>query len=147
LLLPWWTRQEALWAEGRNRRVNRAQQHPKNRETPSVTTGPNFIADEFGCDEVTTGEYFLTGLTGCAVNLLERVAKESDVPLRSLDVQAEGTYKRNSGEETRTLFHEVKMQFQFLGVSDDQRLHYSRQIRLPQVWARPVNSVCSIHEP
>jgi hypothetical protein len=59
----------------------------------------HFIADEFGSDELTAGEYFLTGLTACAVNLLERVAKESDVPLRSLDVQAEGTYKRNSGEE------------------------------------------------
>jgi uncharacterized OsmC-like protein len=79
----------------------------------------HFIADEFGCDEVTAGEYFLTGLTACAVNLLERVAKESHVPLRSLDVRAEGTYKRNLGEESRTLFHEVKMRFQFLGVSDD----------------------------
>ncbi len=79
----------------------------------------HFIADEFGSEEVTAGEYFLTGLTACAVNMIERTAKELDAPLQSLDVLAEGTYKRNKGMEPRTLFHEVKMQFQFVGVSNE----------------------------
>ena len=78
----------------------------------------HFIADEFGGDEVTAGEYFLTGLTACAVNLLERVAQELDIPLRGLDVRADGTYARNDGSESRTLFHAVQMEFQFVGISD-----------------------------
>jgi uncharacterized OsmC-like protein len=52
----------------------------------------HFIADDVGYDEVTAGEYFLTGLTACAVNLLARVAKEMNWPLKHLDVRADGTY-------------------------------------------------------
>ena len=80
----------------------------------------HFIADEIGSDEVTAGEYFLTGLTACAVNMIERKAKERDVPLQRLDVQVEGTYKRSQGIEPYTVFQTVKMQFHFAGVSDDE---------------------------
>lgn len=80
----------------------------------------HFIADEFGGDEITAGEYFLTSLTACAVNLLERHAKELDIPLQMLDVRAAGSYTRNQGMESRTVFHAVNMQFQFVGISDDE---------------------------
>ena len=79
----------------------------------------HFIADEFGGDEVTAGEYFLTGLTACAVNLLERVAQELDIQLQRLDVRANGTYERNQGTEPCTLFRTIQMEFQFTGISDD----------------------------
>lgn len=77
----------------------------------------HFIADEYDGDEVTAGEYFLTGLTACAVNMIERVAAESDIPLQRMDVRAEGAYKRNQGTESHTLFHAVKLHFQLVGVS------------------------------
>lgn len=80
----------------------------------------HFIADEFGGDEISAGEYFLSGLTACAVNMLERVAKEIDAPLISIDVQADGTYRRNQGTESRTLFDTVEIRFQFFGISDDE---------------------------
>lgn len=80
----------------------------------------HFIAEEFGGDEVTAGEYFLTGLTACAVNMIERDAKELNLPLQRLDVRVEGTYKRNQGMEPYTVFQIVKMQFHFAGVSDDE---------------------------
>lgn len=79
----------------------------------------HFIADEYDGDEVTAGEYFLTGLTACALNMIERVATETDLPLQRLDVRAEGVYKRNQGQETHTLFQAVKMRFEFMGVSKD----------------------------
>ena len=79
-----------------------------------------FLADEYGGDEVSAGEYFLSGLTACAVNMLERVAKEMDAPLQKLDVQADGTFIRNQGAESHTLFHAVKMEFQFFGVSEEE---------------------------
>jgi uncharacterized OsmC-like protein len=80
----------------------------------------HFIADEFDGDEVTAGEYFLTGLTACAVNMIERVAAESSIPLQKLDVGAEGVYKRNQGTESHTLFETVKIRFQFAGVNTDE---------------------------
>ncbi len=80
----------------------------------------HFIADQFDGDEVTAGEYFLTGLTACAVNMIERIATESEFPLRGLDVQAEGVYVRNQETDSYTLFHSVEMRFQFKGVSEEQ---------------------------
>ncbi len=80
----------------------------------------HFIADEFDGDEVTAGEYFLTGLTACAVNMIERVATESELALQKLDVQAEGVYERNQGTKSLTLFKTVRMRFQFLGVSEEE---------------------------
>lgn len=62
----------------------------------------------------------LTGLSACAVNMIERYAKERDLPLQRLDVQVEGTYKRSQGIEPYTVFQTVKMQFRFAGVSDDE---------------------------
>ncbi|MEN8218943.1 MAG: OsmC family protein [Pseudomonadota bacterium] len=81
----------------------------------------HFIAEDVGYDEVTAGEYFMTGLTACAVNLLERVAKEINLPLKHLEVQAEGTYLRDHQKEGDvTLFQTVRMKFELTGVSDDE---------------------------
>ncbi len=80
----------------------------------------HFIADEFDGDEVTAGEYFLAGLTACAVNMIERVATESELALQKLDVRAEGVYKRNQGTESVTLFNTVKMRFNFVGVCEEE---------------------------
>ena len=80
----------------------------------------HFIADEFDGDEVTAGEYFLAGLTACAVNMIERVAKEGKIALQTLDVRAEGVYKRNQGTHSITLFQTVKMQFHFVGISEKE---------------------------
>ena len=80
----------------------------------------HFIADEFDGDEVTAGEYFLTGLTACAVNMIERVATESEFALQKLDVRAEGVYERNLGTKSLTLFQIVRMRFQFVGVSIEE---------------------------
>lgn len=79
----------------------------------------HFIADEYDGDEVTAGEYFLSGLTACAVNMIERVATESEITLPRLDVQTEGTYERNQGTQPRTLLRTLKMRFQFSGVTEE----------------------------
>lgn len=79
----------------------------------------HFIADEYEGDEVTAGEYFLTGLTACAVNMIERVAAESEITLHRLDVQAEGTYERNSGTQPCTLLCTLSMRFQFNGINEE----------------------------
>ena len=79
----------------------------------------HFIADEFDGDEVTAGEYFLAGLTACAVNMIERVATESELALQKLDVRAEGVYERNQKTKSVTLFNTVKMRFKFVGVCEE----------------------------
>ena len=80
-----------------------------------------FIADDVGYDEVTAGEYFLTGLTACAVNMLTRVAKEMNLPIKHLDVQADGTYLRgHHNDNDVTLFERVSMTFELTGVSHSE---------------------------
>ena len=39
----------------------------------------HFVADDSGGEEVGAGELFLSGITACAVNMLERVAKERNI--------------------------------------------------------------------
>ena len=79
-----------------------------------------FIADDVGYDEVTAGEYFLTGLTACAGNLLGRVAREMNLPIKHLDVRAEGTYDRTKKVGELTLFQTIRMWFELTGISDEE---------------------------
>ena len=80
----------------------------------------HFVADDVTVNEaVTAGEYFLAGVTACAVNLIGRVAKEElEVSFERLEVKIEGTYDREKQTNGVTLFQTVTMRFEFNGISE-----------------------------
>ncbi len=82
----------------------------------------HFIADDVTVNEaVTAGEYFLAGITACAVNMIGRVAKEEmAVSFERLEVKIEGTYDRDKRTNGVTLFQTVQMQFEFNDINENQ---------------------------
>ena len=82
----------------------------------------HFVADDVTVnEEVTAGEYFLAGITACAVNLIGRVAKEDmEVSFERLEVKIKGTYDRDKQTNGMTLFQTVTMQFEFNGINEHQ---------------------------
>ena len=49
----------------------------------------HFVSDNTGGDEVYSGELFLSGIAACAVNMVERIAHDEEVPLEWMDVGVE----------------------------------------------------------
>jgi len=45
----------------------------------------HFVADDPGKDEVGAGEFFLSGIAACAVNMVERLANQDTIPLQWMD--------------------------------------------------------------
>jgi hypothetical protein len=50
---------------------------------------PHFVADDPGGDEVGAGELFLSGISACAVNMVERLANQDKIPLQWMDVSVQ----------------------------------------------------------
>jgi len=67
-------------------------------------------------DAFTNSEAFLAGVSSCGVTLIEGHAKESGIPVRSIDVTIEGA--RTAAEPNR--FSVVTMTFEIAGVTQAQ---------------------------
>ena len=67
-------------------------------------------------DAFTNSEAFLGGVSSCGVTLIEMHAKESGIPMTSIDVTIEGA--RTAAEPNR--FATVTMTFEIAGVSQAQ---------------------------
>ena len=59
----------------------------------------HWVADDSGGEEIGAGELFLSGISACAVNMVERLAKEGQMPLDWMDVSVEAY--RDPGQSTR----------------------------------------------
>lgn len=77
----------------------------------------HFVIDdpEIG-EEMTPAEYFLSGVTSCAANLIQKTAKESGVPLQRVDIDLQGVRLKNDTSR----FQHADMSFVFEGVSQAQ---------------------------
>ena len=49
----------------------------------------HWVADGSGGEEVGAGELFLSGISACAVNMVESIAHEDQIPLDWMDVSVE----------------------------------------------------------
>ena len=86
----------------------------------------HFVADgppQNGCpgEAVGPAELFLAGIGACGVELVQVIAKEQQLPLRSVEVQIEGSMDR--GKPVRsdvTVFNSVHLRFRLEGVSQAQ---------------------------
>ena len=71
-------------------------------------------------EAVTAAEAFLSGITACAVLMLERLAGEREIPLARSDVTIEATRDRQASHEVHSVYDRVRMRFDLTGPSDAQ---------------------------
>lgn len=76
----------------------------------------HFVADDAGGEEVGAGELFLSGISACAVNMVERLAKKGNMPLQWMDVGVE-CYRNSEPKPAPLLVYEsVRVHFEMWGV-------------------------------
>ncbi len=86
----------------------------------------HFVVDgpvQNGCpgEAVTPAELFLSGVAACGVELLQVIAKEKGVPLRSVRVAISGMMDRaRPVRPDVNLFNSVHLQFDLTGVTAEQ---------------------------
>ena len=86
----------------------------------------HFIADgpvQNGCpgEAITPAELFLSGVAACGVELVQVLARQHGVPLKSVSVELSGVIDRSSpARRDLTLFNSVSLRFHLKGVTEDQ---------------------------
>lgn len=86
----------------------------------------HFIVDgpeQNGCpgEEVTPAEIFLAGVACCGVELIQVLAKSTEVPLKAIKVKIRGMMDRSKPVRPDvTLFNSVRLHFTIKGPSDAQ---------------------------
>ena len=89
------------------------------RDQHFVTDGPV----QNGCpgEAVGPAELFLAGVAGCGVELMQVIAKEQNLALKSVAVDIEGRMDRtNPARQDLSVFNEVHLRFKLGGVNDAQ---------------------------
>jgi uncharacterized OsmC-like protein len=86
----------------------------------------HFVVDgpvQNGCpgEAVTPAELFLAGVAACGVELLEVIARETELPLQSVRVAISGAMDRSRPvRPDLNLFNSVQIDFDLEGVTPDQ---------------------------
>ena len=82
----------------------------------------HWVADDGGGDAVYSGELFLSGITACAVNMVERIAVTDEAPVDFMEVSAAAYRDPNAppAPGDLTLYADVRIHFKIWGVDDDQ---------------------------
>lgn len=89
--------------------------------------GHHFVIDDSAvAEEITPGESFLAGISGCGVLLVERRARETAVPLRRAEAWIAGSRLRSDTSR----FTGIDIRFRLSGVDEAQAeelvAHYRR---------------------
>jgi uncharacterized OsmC-like protein len=79
----------------------------------------HFVADDSGGEELGAGEFFLAGISACAVNMVERLAKEGKMPLQWMDVGVEAYRDPAKPAGDRSVYDEIRVHFEMWGVNKD----------------------------
>lgn len=85
----------------------------------------HFVVDgpvQNGCpgEELTPAEIFLTGVASCGVELVQVIAKSSNIPLKGIAVKIKGVMDRSKPVRPDvSLFNSVRLEFRLTGVSDE----------------------------
>ena len=89
--------------------------------------GNNFVIDDPGPEPYNgpgespnAGEYFVSGITGCAVLMMHRIARVEELPLEGVHVTMDVALDREKERGEHTLLDLAKMHFSFAGVNDEQ---------------------------
>ncbi|HXF67843.1 MAG TPA: OsmC family protein [Burkholderiales bacterium] len=90
------------------------------------TRNHHFVVDgpiQNGCpgEEVTPAELFLAGVAACGVELVHAIARDDQIPLRSVNVEVSGALDRSRPvRRDVTVFNSVRLRFDLAGVSQAQ---------------------------
>ena len=76
----------------------------------------HFVADDPGGDEVGAGELFLSGISACAVNMVERLANQDKTPLQWMDVSVEAYRDPETKPGEITVYEAIRVHFEMWGV-------------------------------
>ena len=71
-------------------------------------------------EAINAAEAFLSGIIACAVLMLERVAREREIPLRWADISIDATRDRETVHEVHAAYDTVRMGFELTGPNEDQ---------------------------
>src|SRR6195256_6405970 len=89
------------------------------RDQHLIVDGP--VANGCPGEAITPAEMFLSGVAACGVELIQVLAKQLDVPLRSISAAVEAT--QNPAAPVRpdvNLFNSVHVSFELQGVTQEQ---------------------------
>lgn len=78
----------------------------------------HFVSDDTGGEALNPGELFLAGISSCAVNLVERSARQDKIPLQWMDVSVEAVRDHESVPQPFTVYDDVKVHFQMWGIEE-----------------------------
>lgn len=78
----------------------------------------HWVADDSGGEEIGAGELFFSGISACAINMVERLAREGEIPLDWMDVGVEAYRDPDKALGDRTLYDDIRIHFKMWGVSD-----------------------------
>jgi uncharacterized OsmC-like protein len=79
----------------------------------------HFVADDAGGEEVGAGELFLSGISACAVNMVERIAKTDHIALQWIDVGVEAYRDPHKAAGKLTVYDAIRVHFEMWGVDKD----------------------------
>ena len=71
-------------------------------------------------DAPNAGEYFLAGVTGCAVLMMERIARADGLPLKRVRVEMEASRDTEAQRPGPPVWDSARMTFHFAGLTREQ---------------------------
>ena len=80
----------------------------------------HFVSDDVGGDAVGAAELFLSGVSACAVNMVERIAKQDQIPLQWMDVSVEAYRDPDKRPGEITIFDAIRVHFEMWGIQPEQ---------------------------
>lgn len=92
--------------------ISSARHHHIVMDDADYSGGPN--------EALTAAEAFLTGITACAVLMLERLARQDGIPLEGVEVAIEASRDREREPEEHSVYDRVRLHFRLQGVTEDQ---------------------------
>ena len=90
----------------------------------------HWVADNSGGEAVGAGELFLSGISACAVNMVENIAHTEQIPLDWMDVSVASYRDPDAVHEELNLYDGIRVNFEMWGVDDDQAHE------LVEIWKR-----------
>ena len=76
------------------------------------------------------GELFLSGIAACAVNMVEKIANDDNIPLDWMDVSVASYRDPDADHGELNLYDGIRVNFEMWGVDDDQAHE------LVEIWKR-----------
>ena len=79
----------------------------------------HWVSDDGGGDAVYSGELFLSGISSCAVNMVERLARADNIELEWMEVSLESYRDATVDHGDLTLYDAIRIKFEMWGIEDE----------------------------